>query len=297
MPNTLALAENWTSILDAKYRQESKTAALETNNNLVGTFDNAGKIQIADIALTGLGDYDRATGFPSDGITTTWSSYTISNDRGKEFVVDSVDNEEQGWDLFGVTAREFMELYVVPEVDAIRFAKLAANAGNSTTTTLTVDNVLNEIDNAEEAMMEAGVPAEGWIHFVSNATYKLLKNAGGISRDFDTQSNIRQISRGVTTLDGVPIVRVPQNRFYTAVELFDGSSSFGYQKDGVSGKNINLMTVYSGAANAITRHSKVRSFSPDVNQDMDAWKYQYRLYHDLIVLANRTDGIYMNTEA
>lgn len=297
MANSLTLAQNWTNILDQKYRQASKTSVLETDNTLVGQFDNAGTIQIADVAMTGLGDYDRANGFPKGDLTTTWTSYTISNDRGKEFIIDAKDNEEQGWDLFGVSAREFMDLYVIPEVDATRFAKMAANAGNTSTTALTVDNILSELDDAEEAMMESGVPAESWVHFMSNSTYKLLKNAGGISRDFNVQSGQRNLGRTVTTVDGVPIIRVPQNRFYTQITLNDGSSAWGYVKTDTTGKDINFMTVYTGAVNTITRHSQVRNFSPQVNQDAEAWKFQYRLYHDLFVLSNRQAGIYMHNVA
>ena len=46
------------------------------------------------------------------------------------------------------------------------------------------------------------------------------------------------------------------------------------------------------AAAAISKHEKLRYFSPDVNQDDDAHKWQYRLYHDLIVYLKKKGLIY-----
>ena len=40
-----------------------------------------------------------------------------------------------------------------------------------------------------------------------------------------------------------------------------------------------------------------RIFSPAVNQDADAWKFQLRLYHDMFVLKNKTKGIYVHKKS
>ena len=46
------------------------------------------------------------------------------------------------------------------------------------------------------------------------------------------------------------------------------------------------------AAEAIQKHQKLRYFAPDVNQDADAHKWQFRVFHDLIVLDNKKQLIY-----
>ena len=35
-------------------------------------------------------------------------------------------------------------------------------------------------------------------------------------------------------------------------------------------------------------------FDPDVNQEKDAWKFQFRLYHDAFVYDNKAKGIYLH---
>jgi hypothetical protein len=38
-------------------------------------------------------------------------------------------------------------------------------------------------------------------------------------------------------------------------------------------------------------------FDPDTNQEKDAWKFQYRLYHDAFAYENKVKGIYVHTGA
>ena len=46
------------------------------------------------------------------------------------------------------------------------------------------------------------------------------------------------------------------------------------------------------AAAAISKHEKLRYFSPDVNQDDEAHKWQYRLFHDIIMYYQKKGLIY-----
>ena len=57
------------------------------------------------------------------------------------------------------------------------------------------------------------------------------------------------------------------------------------------------MLIAPSAVVALTKHAKLRVFSPEVNQIMDAYKFQYRVYHDLFVYENKVAGIYVHTEA
>ena len=60
----------------------------------------------------------------------------------------------------------------------------------------------------------------------------------------------------------------------------------------MAGKAINFMMVHPEAAAAIQRHQKLRYFAPDINQAKDAHKWQYRLFHDLLVYENKKERIY-----
>ena len=50
-------------------------------------------------------------------------------------------------------------------------------------------------------------------------------------------------------------------------------------------------------AAAITKHEKLRYFSPDVNQADECHLWQYRLFHDLFVYENKKALIYASAQA
>ena len=107
-------------------------------------------------------------------------------------------------------------------------------------------------------------------------------------------------NRNFGTYDEMMIVEVPQSRFYSGVTLYDGKlggqEAGGYVK-AEGGKDINFMVVKPEAIVQITKHAKIRVFEPDVNQQADAYKIDYRIYHDGWVLENKKNGIYAHTKA
>ena len=298
MANSIALAEQYTGILDEKYKKDSLTSVLDVQDEFLQGFNNAGTIQIMSVVTDGLGDYDRATGFPAGSTTATWESHTIDNDRGQSFQVDVMDNAEAGGKVFIETNRQFMKQEVIPEIDATRFAKMAASGASATPATLADgDAYLAAIDAANLIMDDAEVPEESRILYLSNSGFSLLKNASAITRQFETTTvGDKVIERRFWALDGVPVVKVPAGRFYTAIDLDDGTGGGGFAKS-TAGRAINFQLVHIEAAKAVTRHAKVRIFPADVNQTGDGDRYDYRLYHDLIVPANKTAGIYTHNIA
>ena len=87
------------------------------------------------------------------------------------------------------------------------------NAGNKVNETLTTDNILDAYDATEEYMTDNEVPG-GYVMFASAKTYRLLKNAKGVSKTFTTnQLQIAGINRTVAQIDGgVPILKVSKDR-------------------------------------------------------------------------------------
>ena len=57
------------------------------------------------------------------------------------------------------------------------------------------------------------------------------------------------------------------------------------------------MIVNPAAAAAIQKHQTLRYFPPEVNQDADAHKWQYRVFHDLLTYDNKASLIYAHTVA
>lgn len=297
MANSLAaVAEKYTSRLDAILAHETKTADLNANQDLVGEFAGVGKVQVAKLVMDGLGDYSRTGGFPAGDIDLTWEVLQLEHDRGREFSIDVLDDEEREMVVSANAMAEFARTKVVPEVDAIRFATLAKNAGTSASANLTASTVEDAVLAAENAIAEV-CDLDGTILYMTTTVKNLLRKAlpYRIGQGEDPNGKFE-------TFDDMKVVTVPQNRFWSAIDLYDGTSSGedggGYVKHvsagsgDAAGVNINFLMVNPQACAAIQKHERLRYFAPDVNQTKDAHKWQYRLFHDLIVYANKTGMIY-----
>lgn len=180
------------------------------------------------------------------------------------------------------------------EIDAYRFAKYAANAGNTVTATLSgSDDVADLIQTAEASMDDDEVPAAGRILFINPTIYKYLK--GDITRY--TLNGDPNVNGEVEIYDNMRVIKVPSARFNTQVTLANPSTNTDAGGYSATGVDINFMIVHPSAVLQVIKHQVPRLFSPEVNQEADAWKLNYRVYHDCWVLANKTDGIYLHKKA
>ena len=198
---------------------------------------------------------------------------------------------------FGRLAGQFIRTKVAPEVDAYRFAKMAGTSnilGANADITVGTTDVPSLVDTAEMTMNEAEVPQEGRLLFISETAYAGLR--AKITRTVENGDG--NINKEVEWYDGMRVIRVPQSRFYTAITLYDGSTSGqtagGYIGTTSTGYKINFMVVHPSAVCQVLKHVKPRIFEPDVNQDADAWKFDYRVYHDTFVYDNKVSGIYLH---
>lgn len=292
MPNSLSVvADRYTTNLDKVVERGVLTADLSVNSAFIGEYMGNGKIEVADIVMQGLGDYSRATGFPSGDITLTWTPYTMTEDRGREFEIDKMDDEERAMLVSANLMAEFARLKVIPEVDAVRFAKMHANAGHVATAAdfTTAAAAGAALDLAEEYMEDLGIELKSCILYCTAEFKRLLKQG--------QQYRIGQgeaPNRTFMTFDDMKVVTVPTTRFYTKLDMLDGGSTEaagGYAKAS-DGKGINFQVVDPRSAIALQKHETLRHFAPEVNQTKDAHKWQYRLYHDLLVMKNQKKGIY-----
>ena len=291
--NSVSLATKFLPYLDDVYKRQSLTAILDTANDRVNWI-GAQTAKVFKVDVDGLGDYSRNAGFVAGSSDGTWETLTIEQDRGRSFSIDTMDNDETLGMMMASTLGEFERVQVIPEVDAYRFAKYAYNAGTTATGTLSSsDDVPALIQTAEATMDNAEVPYEGRILFVNPNVYSYLK--GDITRY--VQNEVRDVNTEVEMYDGMRIIRVPSGRFSTAVTLAQPTSSSDAGGYSTSGVNINFMIVHPSAVLQVIKHQIPRVFSPEVNQEADAWKINYRIYHDCWVLANKTAGIYVHKAA
>lgn len=292
MATSIALAEKFQPILDEIYKKASLTSNLDALTKPID-FGGVATVSIFKTSMVGLGDYDRATGYPAGDVTGTWEAITLTHERGREFVIDRMDNEESLGMAFGTLAGEFIRTQVVPEIDAIRFAAWAAGAGQVVGTPATLDSssVLPAITVAAQALDDAEVPSEGRLLYVSSSVYGFIKAA--VTRSLGNEA---AVDRRVLTLDGVPVIPVPQGRFYDSITLDAGATSNagGFVKTATTGADLNFVLLHPSAREQAVKLANLKVFSPDENQTSDGWKFQYRLYHDAWVYDNKVNGIYIH---
>ena len=300
MAQSIALAEKMLPLLDEVYKASAKSAGLEAPAEFVRESADVNSVKIAKMALVGLGDYSKANGFPAGDINLSWEQHQFTNDRGRRFSIDRMDNVES----FGLVAArlvgEFMRTEVIPEVDAYRFAKIASKADTVVAADLTSSTTKAALDTAIVALEEKEVDDNNMVIFMTPTVAQNLSD--NITRT--TMNGDGNVNNIVETYNGIQIVRVPQTRFYSKITLNSGSSSDagGYSKTSAStgvsaGKNLNFIVMDKNACYNVTKLNVAKIFSPDENQNKDAWQFDFRLYHDTFVLDNKVKGIYAHTAA
>ena len=290
MANTIALAKNYTSILDEVYQNASVTADLTSDNTMVRAGANANEIVYPQISVTGLGDYSRNSGYTNGSVNLEWKTAKFNYDRGTKISVDVMDNEESRDIAFTMAGAELMRTKVAPEADAFVFATLAGTTGISKATPATYADAtefLAALIVAKNKMDEDEVPEEGRILY---ATPTLLNGVMAL----DTTKS-REILNSFSVKK-----RVPQSRFYTAIDLLDGKSpseEAGHYKKATEGKDINFMIVHKPAVIKYDKHVAQDIIPASANPDSDSDIVKYRKYGIVDVYQNKVAGIYLSHKA
>lgn len=292
--NNIALAARFLPMLDEVYKAESRSAILDTVTERV-QFTGANTVNIFTLNTVGMSNYDRNAGFVPGDVNGSWQPYTLETDRGRSYMVDVLDNDETLGMAFGGLLSTVERQHVIPEVDAFRFSAYAsgAAAGNVTTETLSAGAAtVASIDAATVALDNAEVPYEGRILFVSPAVYGLLKS--GLTRYL--LNDERNVNTNVEFYNDMRVISVPQPRFQTAITLANPttSSAAGGFAPASGAAAINYMIIHPSAVLQVMKHYVPRIFSPEVNQEADAWKLNMRYAHGAWVLSQKTNGIYVS---
>lgn len=295
-PNSIALAQRYLPMLDEVYKYGSKSAILDSPNV---QFIGGNTVKVYKTTMDGLGDYSRNGGYVNGAVNGSWETMTLSQDRGRSFQIDAMDNEETMDLAFGTLAGEFIRTKVAPEVDAYTFAKISANAGTTANADITIGttDVPGLVDTAAKAMNESEVPEEGRILFISETAYGGLK--AKVTRTVNNAEGA--INNEIESYNGMRLIRVPQTRFYTAITQYDGTTAGqtagGYIGTASTGYPINFIILHPTAILKVMKHVLPRIFAPEVNQSADAWKFDYRVYYDVFAYDNKVKGIYLHRAA
>lgn len=277
MANTINLVTKFQPLLDEVYKAASLTTDLE---NSAVKFDGSKTVKVLKLTVPPLGTYTRNTGYTAGDVTADWEPFTLTQDRGTEFSVDAMDDEETLNMTFGNASSEFIRRSVVPQVDAYRFAAMASADGISTVAgaaLTTGDAAIKAINAGMVKMDEDEVTPEGRVLYITPTLTGLI----GELESYKSKQVMTRFSK---------IIQVPQTRFYTKIDV----DATGFKKDTADGKNINFMIVDPKAVFAVAKHKKLRVFDPDTNQKRDDYLFQYRLYHDMFVYPQKAAGVYLH---
>lgn len=297
--NSIEYAKLMMTKLDQHAVNSLTSGWMEANAGQV-IYNGGDEVKIPTMSTVGLADYDRDNGFVQGGVTLKYNTYKMTQDRGRTFQLDAMDVDESGFVATSANLiKTFQEEQVVPEIDSYRYSKLAdicIKANQSEAVALTADNVLSKLREHIRAINDViGIDKKLIITMPSNIL-ALLEDSPKIGKSI----NVSEFKQGnlnfrVKSIDDNPIIVVPSARLKTKYDLQDGKTSgqeAGGLKAAADAKDINYLITPQNVPLAISKTDKLRLFTPDVNQKADAWKIDFRKYHDLWVLENKKNQLF-----
>ena len=203
--------------VDEMFTTESKKSLL-TNNDFNWTGAHA--VKVHKVNTVPMNDYDRngAGENPSrygalGDVGNTLEEFTLEKDRSFTFVIDKLDKDETDGVLSGASAlaRQQREV-IIPEIDTYVYGKMAAGAGTKVTdTTLTAENIYEEIIEGNGALDDAEVPDTGRVLVVTPDTHLLMRKCKDIIMETDISAEMR-LQGVIANLDGLTVIKVPKKR-------------------------------------------------------------------------------------
>lgn len=260
---------------DEQFKAESKKYLL-TNQDFDWT--GAHTVKVYKVTTSQMNDYGR-TGPTGDNwsrygavgtLDATTEEMTLSKDRSFTFAIDKLDEDETSEQLAAASAlaRQVREV-VIPEVDTYTYGVMCTNAGTKpAATTLTSDNIYDEILKGSETLDNAEAPETNRVLLVTPATYTLMKKSADITMETDIGQEMR-LHGVIGMLDGFSVIKVPANRV---------PSDFGF-----------LMAHPS----ATVAPTKLEEYTVHVNPPgISGSLVEGRVCYDAFVLDNKANAIY-----
>lgn len=219
-----------------------------------------------------------------------WQAVELQMDREWDTLIDPMDIDESG-DVATIAniTKAFVEFQKIPEMDAFIAEKLASFAsayGGVSTESLTANTILGEWDKALEYMTNQRINRDRLIAYMIPATYKLLKQATGLTRFIEVTNGVNRVDRNVAALDGVSIVEVPADMMKTAYTFTEG-----WAVDTATAQQINFVLVDPMAIAAPVKYETAMMSAPTA-QSKGKYLYYERYYYGAFILNQRQAGVY-----
>ena len=293
--NTLEYAKIFQSQLDRQIVEGATSGWMEDNTGQV-KYSGGNEVKIPTISTQGLGDYDRDNGFVRGAVTLSYETYKMTQDRGRTFSLDAMDVDESNFianagNVMGV----FQSEHVIPEIDSYRYSKIfaLAKAGGKATEGYTAAKatIVEKLKADIQAIRNTVSLNANLVIIMSPITAGILSDALENSRRIDI-GNFKQgeIDLTIKKFDGLPIIEVPSARLKTLYKKQDGKT-VGQEAGGLvadtNAKDINWIITSKNVPIAVSKTDLTRIFNPMENQQANAWKIDYRKYHDIWIPKQR----------
>lgn len=299
--NTLEYAKIFQTELDKKMLETATSAWMESNAGQV-KYNGGDEVRIPTISLVGLGDYDRDNGYKQGAVTLGYATRKMTMDRGRAFMLDAMDVDETNFVVAaGMVMGEFQRIEVVPEVDAYRYSAIykAAGADHQTTYTAAAASIMDSLDADITAIQDEIGDTEPLVVIISRKVHAILNAAKNVDRYINVaEFQNGAVSTKVKTFNDIPLLDVPSARFKSAYTFDAGATKDAGGFAAADGAvDMNWIVIARRAPIAVSKQDKVRIFTPDTYQNANAWKLDYRKYHDLWITDNALDAVRVNAPA
>ena len=299
MPQTnVNYASEYSRALAQAYPYLSYFSAIWASDNSNRYRPGMGKtMYIPTVETTGAHDVNRnqINGVFNRNWNNQWQAVELEMDREWDTLIDPMDIDETN-DVATIAniTRAFVEFQKVPEMDAFMAQKLAGFAsafGGVSTVSLDASSILGEWDKALEYMTNQRVNRDRCVAYMTPATYKLLKQASGITRFIEVTNGINRVDRNIAALDGVVIVEVPADMMKTAYDF-----TTGWAVNTSTAQQINFVIVDPMAVAAPIKYETSMMSAPTA-QSKGKYLYYERYYYGAFILNQRQAGVYAHLGA
>ena len=307
----LNYAEQWSPELLEILMQGTLTSPFVTSN--VRWLD-AKTFHFTQMSTSGYKNHNRKGGWNTGTYDQKDVPFTLEHDRDVEFMVDKADvDETNATASIQNISRVFEQTWVVPEIDALFFSKVAQAAqkeegyhGSTATSAYTKAKVFSMLKDILAKGKLRRYKANGsLIMYVRSEIMDALEQ----STEFTRKIEMTQIAEGgmeietrVTDIDGVPIMEViDDERFYDAFDWEPEGGGFAPLKkvaadqehsvEAVTGAHkINVLVACGQTCKTVPKINSIYYFEPGAHTKGDGYLYQNRSFSDVFVFPNGRDG-------
>ena len=286
-------AVGYASELDKVFEAKSVVRLFE-NNNIGVSFVGKKSIVIPEVTFYGMVNYDRVDGFVESDVVFDGKPYTLEMDRGRTLSIDRMDMDETGIaSLAGKILGEYVRTKAVPECDAFCLSKLAKIAeGKENVVAFNSQKPFEAFYSmAHKVYNKAGYDEE-LVCFVSGSVLAALESSDENHKILNVTNGDGSINTAVRKINGITLIPVPDDRMKTSFNFINSEDprQGGFTVDALA-KNIDMLMLPKKAATLVKKTEKMRIFTADENQKKDAYKFDYRVYYDIIVTSSKAETI------